>query len=89
MVRQNLNTFARHGAFLVPGAVEAVAEKLRNPALVGRAGVLPYQLLAAYKAAGSDVPAQVREALQDAMAALVNVPLLEGQVGCAPTCRAR
>lgn len=85
MVRQNLNTFARHGAFLVPGTVEAVAEKLRNPALVARARVLPYQLLAAYKATGSDVPAQVRDALQDTMeAALVNVPLLEGQVVVCP-----
>ena len=85
MVRQNLNTFARHGAFLVPGTVEAVADKLRNPALVARARVLPYQLLAAYKAADAEVPPEVREALQDAMeAALVNVPTLEGQVVVCP-----
>jgi 60 kDa SS-A/Ro ribonucleoprotein len=85
MVRQNLNTFARHGAFLVPGTAEAVADKLRDPALVARARVLPYQLLAAYKATASDVPLQVREALQDAMeAALVNVPRLEGQVVVCP-----
>lgn len=85
MVRQNLNTFARHGAFLVPGTTEAVADKLRNPALVARARVLPYQLLAAYKATGTEVPLQVREALQDAMeAALVNVPTLQGQVVVCP-----
>jgi 60 kDa SS-A/Ro ribonucleoprotein len=85
MVRQNLNAFARHGAFAVPGTAEAVAEKLRNPALVARARVLPYQLLAAYQATGSDVPTPVREALQDAMeAALVNVPALEGQVVVCP-----
>jgi 60 kDa SS-A/Ro ribonucleoprotein len=47
--------------------------------------VLPYQLLAAYKATGAEVPLQVREALQDAMeAALVNVPTLQGQVVVCP-----
>jgi 60 kDa SS-A/Ro ribonucleoprotein len=37
--------------------------------------VLPYQLLAAYMAASKDVPAIVREALQDAMeTSIANVP---------------
>jgi 60 kDa SS-A/Ro ribonucleoprotein len=85
MVRQNLNTFARHGVFALPGMTETVAGKLRDASAVARARVLPYQLLAAFKAAGSDVPAEVRDALQDAMeAALVNVPAIEGQVVVCP-----
>ncbi|MEZ5702916.1 MAG: hypothetical protein R3E42_14705 [Burkholderiaceae bacterium] len=89
MVRQNLNTFARHGVFEQPGMTEVVAAKLRDPVAVAKARVFPYQLMAAFKACGENVPAAVREALQDAMeAALVNVPELHGQVWCAPTCRA-
>lgn len=85
MVRQNLNTFARHGAFEVPGTAEAVAATLRDPARVARARVLPYQLLAAYKAADGALPAVVRDALQDAMeAALANVPVLRGEVVVCP-----
>jgi 60 kDa SS-A/Ro ribonucleoprotein len=85
MVRQNLNTFARHGVFALPGMPDAVAAKLREPSAVARARVLPYQLLAAYQAAGAAVPAQIREALQDAMeAALANVPAIEGQVVVCP-----
>ena len=85
MVRQNLNTFARHGVFGVEGAAEAIAAKLRDPLAVAKARVLPYQLLAAYKATGDGVPAVVREALQDAMeAALANVPAFEGRVVVCP-----
>lgn len=85
MVRQNLNTFARHGVFEQPGMTEAVAAKLRDPVAVAKARVFPYQLMAAFKACGEDVPAAVREALQDAMeAALVNVPALDGQVVVCP-----
>lgn len=85
MVRQNLNTFARHGVFEQPGLTEAVAAKLRDPVAVAKARVFPYQLMAAFKACGEGVPAAVREALQDAMeAALVNVPALHGQVVVCP-----
>ena len=85
MVRQNLNTFARHGVFDLPGMTEVVATKLRSREAVARARVLPYQLLAAFKASGEGVPARVRDALQDAMdAALVNVPAIEGQVVVCP-----
>lgn len=85
MVRQNLNTFARHGVFEQPGLTEAVAAKLRDPVAVAKARVFPYQLMAAFKACGENVPAAVREALQDAMeAALVNVPALQGQVVVCP-----
>ena len=85
MVRQNLNTFARHGVFEQPGMTEAIAAKLRDPVAVAKARVFPYQLMAAFKACGENVPAAVREALQDAMeAALVNVPALYGQVVVCP-----
>ncbi len=85
MVRQNLNTFARHGVFEQPGLTEAVAAKLRDPVAVAKARVFPYQLMAAFKACGENVPAAVREALQDPMeAALVNVPALDGQVVVCP-----
>lgn len=85
MVRQNLNTFARHGVFEQPGMAEVLAAKLRDPVAVAKARVFPYQLMAAWNACGADVPTVVREALQDAMeAALVNVPLFEGQVVVCP-----
>jgi 60 kDa SS-A/Ro ribonucleoprotein len=85
MVRQNLNTFARHGVFEQPGMVEAIAGKLRDPQAVARARVMPYQLLSAFKAAGEGVPVQIREALQDAMElALANVPSFDGRVVVCP-----
>ena len=85
MVRQNLNTFARHGVFELPGLAEAVAAKLGAAQAVARARVMPYQLLSAFKAAGEAVPAQVREALQDAMElSLAQVPALAGRVVVCP-----
>lgn len=85
MVRQNLNTFARHGVFALPGLAEAVAAKLRDPQAVAKARVLPYQLMAAWTATGAEVPHVVKEALQDAMElALANVPAFEGRVVVCP-----
>ncbi len=85
MVRQNLNTFARHGVFELPGMTEAVAAKLADPQAVAKARVMPYQLLSAFKAAGEAVPVQVRDALQDAMElSLANVPSLAGRVVVCP-----
>ena len=85
MVRQNLNTFARHGVFGVEGLNAVVAAKLRDPQAVAKARVMPYQLLAAYKAADAAVPHEVREALQDAMElALANVPAFAGHVVVCP-----
>jgi 60 kDa SS-A/Ro ribonucleoprotein len=85
MVRQNLNTFARHGVFEQEGMAEVIAAKLRDPQAVAKARVLPYQLMSAFKATGDAVPAVIRDALQDAMeAALVNVPRFEGRVVVCP-----
>jgi 60 kDa SS-A/Ro ribonucleoprotein len=47
--------------------------------------VFPYQLLAAFKSAGADVPILVRDALQDAMeVATQNVPHMTGKVYVCP-----
>jgi 60 kDa SS-A/Ro ribonucleoprotein len=81
MTRMNLNTFLRHGVFEEPGMVELIAARLADPALIARARVFPYQLLAAYQNASQDLPRPVREALQDAMEiALANVPEVPGKV---------
>jgi 60 kDa SS-A/Ro ribonucleoprotein len=85
MVRMNLNTFARHGVFALPGMTEVIAAKLRDAQAIARAKVFPYQLLSAYKAASEDVPAAVRDALQDALEiSLANVPQVEGTVVVCP-----
>src|SRR5262249_8280081 len=85
MVRMNLNTFARHGVFEIDGMAKQVAAKLRDAKAIGRARVFPYQLMAAYFAAGEAVPSVVRDALQDAMQiALANVPNLGGRVVVCP-----
>lgn len=80
-LRMNLNTFVRQGVFAEPGLIELVAARLRDPVEVRKARVFPYQLLTAYKATKGLVPAELTEALHDAMEhALVNVPRLEGGV---------
>lgn len=79
--RMNLNTFARHGVFEVPGMTELLAARLRDPEKVVKARVMPYQLLVAYTAARADLPVPLVEALQDAMeVAIRNVPQVEGKV---------
>ena len=83
--RMNLNTFARHGVFDEPGTVSLVAARLRDRELIRRARVFPYQLLAAYRNHDAAVPAEVRDALQDAMElAVEQVPSIQGQVVVCP-----
>ncbi|MET0535108.1 MAG: RNA-binding protein [Steroidobacter sp.] len=85
MVRMNLNTFARHGVFEIDGMAEIVADKLRDRVAIEKARVMPYQLLAAFRATGPAVPAIVREALQDAMEiALMNIGSFGGRVVVCP-----
>jgi 60 kDa SS-A/Ro ribonucleoprotein len=85
MLRMNLNTFARHGAFDVGWFPRRAAEKLRDKDAIRKARVFPYQLLAAYAMADASVPRQVREALQDAMEIAVgNVPAVKGRVVICP-----
>lgn len=85
MVRMNLNTFARHGVYELPGMIDAIAAKLRDAALIEKARVFPYQLLSAYLAAGDEVPTAIRDALQDALEiALQNLAAIEGRVVVCP-----
>ncbi|MEM8625092.1 MAG: RNA-binding protein [Pseudomonadota bacterium] len=85
MVRQNLNTFQRHGVFERPKIVHQLSAKLRNRAQIAKARVLPYQLMVAAKAASADLPAEIRAALHDAMeVAVENVPAFEGSVAVCP-----
>lgn len=79
--RMNLNTFVRHGVFQDRELIGIVANRLRNPRLIEQAKAFPYQLMAAYMNAMSDVPRDVTEALQDAMEiAISNVPHVHGKV---------
>ena len=85
MLRQNLNTFDRQCVFAIEGMPELIAARLRDPAEIAKARVLPYQLMAAYTAASQDVPQIVRDALQDAMEiAVANVPVIAGNVVVCP-----
>jgi 60 kDa SS-A/Ro ribonucleoprotein len=84
-LRMHLNTLHRHGVFQNGEMVRFVAEKLRDPSLVRRARVFPYQLLAAFKAAKADLPTELTLALQDAMeVSIENVPTVEGKVYLCP-----
>jgi 60 kDa SS-A/Ro ribonucleoprotein len=93
-LRMNLNTLHRHGVFGDEKMVSFVASKLRDPELVRRARVFPFQLLAAFKAASSakrtpegvrDMPPELTMALQEAMEiAIENVPKVEGKIFLCP-----
>lgn len=85
--RMNLNTFARHGVLKDAKVVKALADKLRDEKEIKGARAFPYQLLMAYKAteASSDIPMDLKLALQDAMEiATKNVPAFEGNVWVCP-----
>jgi len=83
--RMNLNTFARQGVFKDAAMADRIAKRLADPERVRRARVFPYQLLVAFLNAGTGLPAQVREALQDAMeTAIGNVPEIDGKVVVCP-----
>jgi len=84
-LRQNLNTCTRQGVFELPGLVRRIAKKLSDKNAITRARVMPYQLMAAYGASLGKAPAEISEALQDAMeVALTNVPTLSGKVVVCP-----
>lgn len=85
MVRMNLNTFQRSGAFAIDGVIDDVAAILRSRSNIGRAKVFPYQLLTAYQSLSLQMPQAIREALHDAMEiAVENVPAIKGQVAVCP-----
>ena len=85
MTRMNLATFARHGVFKDRALTRKIAERLADPGEVARAKAFPYQLMVATTQVDGDVPAKVKEALQDAMeAAIANVPSIDGGVYVLP-----
>jgi 60 kDa SS-A/Ro ribonucleoprotein len=84
-LRMNLNTLLRHGVFQDEAIVRLVAERLADPERVQKARVLPYQLLAAFKAASSELPGALCLALQQAMeVAILNVPCIPGKIYICP-----
>jgi len=90
MVRMNLNTFLRHGVFegarfeKTP-AVRLVADILKDPKRIRKARAFPYQLLTGFQALSDDMPAEIREAMHEAMEiSVANVPALKGQVVVCP-----
>lgn len=85
MTRMNLNTFQRHGVLALPKMRRLIADRLRDPNLIAKARVFPYQLMTAYQALSAEMPAEIRDALHDAMELSVqNVPKLRGQVVVCP-----
>jgi 60 kDa SS-A/Ro ribonucleoprotein len=85
MTRMNLSTFARHGVLDSEEMVEMIAERIRNPELISRARVFPYQLMVAYTSAQAEIPKAIRDALHDAMeVAIGNVPVIDGQIYVCP-----
>ena len=85
MVRQNLNTFYRHGVFGVKAHVDHVAALLRDPEVIARARAFPYQLMVAAQNVAKDMPEPIVDALHEAMEiAVQNVPKIAGQVVVCP-----
>jgi 60 kDa SS-A/Ro ribonucleoprotein len=81
MVRQSLNTFARHGVFDDSTATDAVVRKLTDRASLRAARVLPYQVLTTIRQLGPGVPGSVHVALERALEeSLARVPVLAGSV---------
>lgn len=81
MVRQNLNTFYRHGVFELDGMADLIANKLADKRAIQTAKAFPYQLYTAWSALDDNAPAVIKTALKTAMThALANVPTLSGQI---------
>lgn len=89
MTRMNLNTFSRHGVFSNKKMISMIAQRLKNPELIHKAMVFPYQLFCAYmntaQRLDSEIPHEVTEALQDALEISIdNVPEIDGNVVVCP-----
>jgi 60 kDa SS-A/Ro ribonucleoprotein len=83
--RMNLNTLHRKGVFDDDATVTLVAERLKSAEAVRRARAFPYQLLAAFRAAGTEMPGAITAALQDALEiATENVPSITGKIYVCP-----
>lgn len=79
--RMNLNTFERHGVLEDRELLNLLAERLRDPELIARAKVFPYQLLAAHLNVSESMPYAIRYAIEQALeVASRNVPMFEESV---------
>lgn len=79
--RRHLCALARHGALEVPGTLELVAARLRDPEAIARARVVPHALLVTLLAAQrAELPAILVEALHDAIDLAAHaVPSFDGK----------
>jgi len=85
MVRQNLNTFHRHGVFGIQRNVHEVVKLLHDPKQIRKAKAFPYQLMVTAQNVVPEMPRAVMDALHDAMEiAVQNVPKIAGQVVVCP-----
>jgi 60 kDa SS-A/Ro ribonucleoprotein len=83
--RMNLNALLRKGVFEDEAMITLVAERLANADAIRRARAFPYQLLAAFRAAGTEMPGKITSALQDALEiATENVPTIDGKIYVCP-----
>lgn len=84
-LRINLNTLLRHGVLDDPAMVADVAARLSDREAIRRARMMPYQLLAAYRHVDKGVPAEIVDAIRQALEYSVsNVPELGGRVVLCP-----
>lgn len=80
-LRMNLNTLQRHGVLGDSAMVELVCSKLTNAEDIKSSKQFPYQYFSAYKHIEQAIPAQIRNALnQAAEIACGNIPKLLGPV---------
>ncbi len=83
--RMNLNTLLRNGVFEDEEMVRLVEGRLKDAAAIRRAKAFPYQLLAAFRAAGGEMPRRITAALEDALEiATENVPTITGKLYICP-----
>lgn len=83
--RMNLNNMLKYGVFDDDKMIEEVAQRLKNPELISKARVFPYQLLTAFMNVRQEMPMGIKLALQEALeVAVSNVPTVEGNVMVAP-----
>ena len=80
MTRQNLNTFERHKVFSTASMVHLIADRLRDPKLIRKSHVFPYQLMNAFNFYNG-AHKEIKLALQNAMdVATENTPAFDCDV---------
>jgi 60 kDa SS-A/Ro ribonucleoprotein len=83
--RMNLNNMLKYGVFEDNKMIKEVAQRLKNPELISKARVFPYQLLTAFLNVKDEMPMEIKLALQEALeVAVSNVPTVEGSIMVAP-----